>query len=113
MARGRPGQGMSESREDPGPNAVDRRTEEALLWFTRMQGAGSTGADRAAFEAWLAADSRNGASYRRVTALWESPELAAALAEDARPVGRSTAAAGPRLRYAALAAAILETVGEA
>ena len=101
---------MSESREDPGPNAVDRRTEEALLWFTRMQGAGSTGADCAAFEAWLAADSRNGASYRRVTALWESPELAAALAEDARPVGPSTAAAWPRLRYAVPAAAILACV---
>lgn len=117
---------MSENREDAGQDPANRRTEEALLWFTRMQGAGVTGADRAAFEAWLAADSRNGASFRRVTALWGSPELAAALevaaheaaalGAEARPARHSTAAAWPFLRYAAvlryaaMAAAILACV---
>ena len=111
---------MSENREDAGPDPANRRTEEALLWFTRMQGAGVTGADRAAFEAWLAADSRNGASFRRVTALWGSPELAAALEvpapeaaalkAEARPARHSTVAAWPFLRYAAVAAAILACV---
>ncbi|MPY73852.1 MAG: DUF4880 domain-containing protein [Alphaproteobacteria bacterium] len=106
---------MSENREDAGQDPANRRTEEALLWFTRMQGAGATGADRAAFEAWLAADSRNGASFRRVTALWGSPELAAALevaalGAEARPARHSTAAAWPFLRYAAVAAAVLACV---
>ena len=111
---------MSENREDAGPGPANRRTEEALLWFTRMQGACVTGADRAAFEAWLAADSRDGASFRRVTALWGSPELAAALEvaapeaaalkAEARQARHSTAAAWPFLRYAAVAAAILACV---
>ena len=71
---------MTEGRESTAPDGAERRTEEALFWFTRTQGARISEADRAALEAWRAADPRNETALRRVEAFWGSPEAMASVA---------------------------------
>jgi transmembrane sensor len=95
---------MSERQEDTEPDGAERRTKEALFWFTQMQGARISEADRAAFEAWRAADSRNDPAFRRVVAFWGSPEFAAALGSQD---GAGTRRGWRRVQYAAAAASIL------
>jgi transmembrane sensor len=57
----------------------DIPTEQALAWFAHLRAPALTASDRAAFEAWRAADPTNAAAYAEVEALWSSPELTAAV----------------------------------
>lgn len=71
--------------------------KQAVAWFTRMNGRPSA-ADRADFEAWLAASAEHADHYRKVSALWsEIGPLSGALG-----VGDAAALAAPLERIQAL-----------
>lgn len=95
---------------EPDHNAArESATDQALAWFARLRAPAAGPADRAAFEAWRAADAAHGAAYAEVEALWASPEFAAAVVRNAPPVRR------PRRVFvralAACAAALVMAVG--
>lgn len=54
--------------------------KEAVAWFIRLQNKNLSQEDRHAFEAWQVQSSRHARMYRKVSAVWESPELNAAAA---------------------------------
>ncbi len=83
--------------------------DQALDWFVRLQGPDVGPADRAAFAAWRQADPAHEAAWRRTQAMWDAPELAAAVRRldpgPARPaVWRRAAAMAAALLVAALLA---------
>ncbi|TGE01152.1 FecR family protein [Methylobacterium nonmethylotrophicum] len=62
---------ISEGTDAPdGPDAEDPVDEAAAGWVVRLASSDATEADRAAFDAWLAADPVHAASYAEMEALW-------------------------------------------
>lgn len=62
-------------------------SDDAVLWFTRLQDEAATAEDWLAFEAWLLAAPEHAAAYERLEAIWidlDAPEASAAL--EPRPV---------------------------
>lgn len=57
-----------------------RLRKEAVAWVIRVQNSGLLQEDRRAFEAWQAQSPRHTLMYRKVSTVWESPELSAAAA---------------------------------
>jgi len=53
------------------PMALDPIAQQAASWFALFAGQAGTADDRAARDAWLAADPRHRAAYARIEALWE------------------------------------------
>lgn len=60
------------------PRALNREMEAAVDWFARLQAEDVTDAERAAFEAWKAADPAHTEAYQKLEALWGRPEFATA-----------------------------------
>ena len=61
-----------------------RLRKEAVAWVIRVQNSALSQEDRRAFEAWQAQSPQHALMYRRVSTVWESPELSAAAAVAAR-----------------------------
>lgn len=57
-----------------------RLRKEAVAWVIRVQNRGLSQEDRRACEAWQAQSPRHALMYRKVSTVWESPELRAAAA---------------------------------
>jgi len=67
--------------DDMVPTAEGARLrEEAVAWVIRLQNSGISQEDRRAFEAWQAESPQHALMYRKVSKVWESPELSAAAA---------------------------------
>jgi transmembrane sensor len=69
---------MARTQEDA------RLRKEAVAWVIRLQNSRVTQEERRAFEAWQAQSPQHVLVYRRVSTIWESPELTAAAAVVAR-----------------------------
>lgn len=68
------------------PDRLPRHAlDEAAGWIARLGAGALTAEERAAFEAWQAADPANAEAYRKVAALWDSGELVAAARGSAAP----------------------------
>lgn len=99
--------------------ATEERMAQAGAWLARLQRADVTEADGLEFDAWLVADSGNGAAYRQLLALWHEfeacPEdVLAQLAADTRsqnlrraPTRRWMAGAGGFALAAGLALTVM------
>lgn len=70
---------------------LDPVLSEALAWFLRLREREVSEATRAAFRAWEAASPEHARAYARVSALWDSPGLAASLEVHDRPEARARA----------------------
>jgi transmembrane sensor len=57
-----------------------RLRQEAVAWVIRLRNSGLSQEDRQAFEAWHAKSPQHAFIYRKVSTVWESPELSAAAA---------------------------------
>lgn len=57
-----------------------RLRKEAIAWVIRLQNTGISEEDRRAFDAWQAQSPQHARLYRKVSEVWESPELRAAAA---------------------------------
>jgi transmembrane sensor len=85
--------------EAPGIDAAVTHEEEAAIWFTRLRREGVDAAERAAFQAWLAADPRHAEAWARAGGLWAALEGCEAELAAAPPPGVSPGArAGLRRR---------------
>ena len=84
--------------------------DEAVTWFAHLR---EDGADRAAFEAWIAASPAHEAAYAKVRRLWQSPALSAALGhfDQALPTGKTRKPARFHARRWMLAASLLLMAG--
>lgn len=61
-----------------------RLRKEAVAWVIRLRNCGISQEDQRAFDAWQAQSPRHALMYRKVSAVWESPELSAAAAVAAK-----------------------------
>ena len=77
---------MTDEPTQSKPDRLPRHAlDEAAGWIARLGAGALTAEERAAFEAWQAADPANADAYRKVAALWDSGELAAAARGGAEP----------------------------
>ena len=98
--------------------SLDPVQADALDWFARLQGQPDDAAEQARFEAWLQADPRHEAAYRRIAEMWDGPAFGAAVqrrAEALAPVAAPRRSGFTRRGWLAggMAAALLLAVGGA
>ena len=87
---------MTDDRTSPATDRQARRPlDEAADWFARLGAGDLSAAEQADFEAWQAADPANAQAYRKVAALWNSSEFAAATRRDPQPVRPVSDSPGP------------------
>lgn len=82
---------MTDENKIPAPGRGSGRLprrplDEAAGWIARLEAGGLTDEERADFEAWQGADRANADAYRKVAALWDSGELAAAARRRTDPI---------------------------
>lgn len=89
-----------------------RLKKEAIAWVIRLQNASLSQEDRRAFEAWYAQSPQHVLMYRKVSSVWESPELnaTAAVVAGSRPSWLNAKAA-LSLRWSVVAVACVVLVG--
>lgn len=66
-------------RHSPLHASADALQNQALAWFAKLRNDRIGPADRAAFDAWLAADPSHRQAYAAIVSFWNSPSLQAAV----------------------------------
>jgi transmembrane sensor len=64
---------MKSEQPDPAQTYPERTAQEAIAWFTRMNGEPSS-SDRKNFEFWRKSSAANDAAYRKVVASWSATD---------------------------------------
>jgi transmembrane sensor len=62
---------------DAGPSITDAQRDAAARWLTRLDSGAASPAERARFDAWLAADARHAAAFEETKRLWQRLEAPA------------------------------------
>jgi transmembrane sensor len=86
--------------------SIEDTEREASVWFARMNADDVTSADRAGFEAWLAAHPRHAKSYAELSATWQELVKSAPLVRAVYFGQSMNAAAAPPARNRWLAGAV-------
>jgi transmembrane sensor len=86
--------------------SIEDTEREASVWFARMNADDVTSADRAGFEAWLAAHPRHAKSYAELYATWQELVKSAPLVRAVYFGQSMNAAAAPPMRRRWMAGAV-------